>query len=412
MLFALLGVFLFGSCTKDEETLKEVTSIKMSAESLNFIMGDIPQVLTATALPEKAEDRTIVWSSTDKLIACAVDGVVTAYKEGECNIIATAANGIEGICKITVTAAPVKVTDVLLERDNYKIEVSKEMTIEPTVYPKDAVNKELIITIEDETILSHEGSVFTALKEGTTKITFTSKENSEKVAIANIEVSPKMEFVDTRDGHAYKTVKIGNQIWFAENFAYITTNTLYPTAEKSSFSPYTYVYGYEGENVKEAKATDSYKKFGALYNRQAAYDLCPEGWHLPTVEEWQELELFIGMTQDQVEGMYNVGSMADKLKGLETWTDSSDAGADDVEKGNNETGFNALAGGTTCEFWTWKYGSCGQNIEGTFWSNTHNEAWTKYCTYSMRTAKKFIYRCYAPKEIGLSVRYIKDKEEK
>lgn len=412
MLFALLGVFLFGSCTKDdEETVKEVSSIKMSTESLNFVLGDIPQVLTATVLPEKADDKTIVWSSTDKLVAFAVDGIVTAYKEGECEIIATAANGVKGICKVKVTAAPVKVTDVLLEIENYKVELGNEINIEPTVYPKDAENKDLIITIKDETILSNDGFKFTALKVGTTEITFTSKENSEKTAVAYVEVNPKMEFVDERDGHVYKTVKIGNQIWFAENFAYITTNTLYPTTEKSSFSPYTYVYGYEGENVKEAKATDSYKKYGALYNRQAANDLCPEGWHLPTEEEWKELELYIGMTQEQVDDLYNQGSMANKLKGLETWTDFSAANDGDVEEGNNETGFNALAGGTTCKFWTWEYGSQGQNIEGTFWSNSHNEAWTKYCTYSMRTGKSFIYRCYAPKEIGLSVRYVKDKEE-
>jgi len=65
-------------------------------------------------------------------------------------------------------------------------------------------------------------------------------------------------FTDPRDGKVYKTVKIGEQVWMAENLAYDAGE---------------YRYHYDWETAKEA---------------------CPPGWHLPTNEEWQTLVDFAG----------------------------------------------------------------------------------------------------------------------
>ncbi len=79
-------------------------------------------------------------------------------------------------------------------------------------------------------------------------------------------------FTDLRDGSVYKTVNIGTQVWFAENFAYL------PEVETLNIS----VYGYKGNSVKKAKRTASYEKYGALYSWEKANELAPEGWRLPT----------------------------------------------------------------------------------------------------------------------------------
>lgn len=409
MFFILLSLFMVVvSCTEKQELV--ANNVEMSPEAMTFVIGDLPQPLIINVLPEEAIDRAVSVECSDPRVAYYSGGMVSAYKAGECDIIATTNNGITAKCHVVVTDKPKEVSSLILPVDNFKVIKDEVIPIEPSIFPVDAANKNIKITIADPSLLSNDGFNFKGLAEGNTIVTFTSESNPTVSCSANVEIAPRMEFVDDRDGKVYKTVKIGNQIWFAENFAYITNNTLYPTTYKSSFSPVTYVYDYEGENVAEAKATENYKVFGALYNRQAAEDLCPDGWHLPTKEEWQELELYIGMTQEQVDSDYNQGSVADKLKALTTWTDLSQANDGDEETGNNETGFSALAGGTTCEFWTWEYGSQGKNIEGTFWSNTHNEEWTKFYTYSMRSGKTFIYQCFAPKEIGLSVRYVKDAE--
>jgi len=94
-------------------------------------------------------------------------------------------------------------------------------------------------------------------------------------------------FVDPRDSNEYKTIKIGSQIWMAENLAYlpsISDKTVY----SDTFSCY-YVYKCEAKNVNEAKTTDYYKAFGVLYNWKAAQEAPPPGWHLPSDQDWNTL---------------------------------------------------------------------------------------------------------------------------
>jgi uncharacterized protein (TIGR02145 family) len=147
---------------------------------------------------------------------------------------------------------------------------------------------------------------------------------------------------DARDGNAYKTVKIGNQIWLAENLKYLPS--VVGPGTGSETTPYYYVYGYDGTNVTDAKATSNYTTYGVLYNWPAAMagsassnanpsgvqGVCPAGWHLPSDAEWTELTDYLG-------GKSVAGG---KLKetGTTHWA-SPNTGA------TNETGFTALPGG-------------------------------------------------------------------
>ena len=101
----------------------------------------------------------------------------------------------------------------------------------------------------------------------------------------------KGTFVDSRDGTEYKTIKIGNQTWMAENLKYLPS--VVGSATGSSTDPYYYVYGYQGTDILAAKATDNYKTYGVLYNWSAALTACPSGWHLPTDAELNTLETYV-----------------------------------------------------------------------------------------------------------------------
>ena len=112
-------------------------------------------------------------------------------------------------------------------------------------------------------------------------------------------------FRDSRDNHEYNWVLIGNQVWMAENLAYLPS--VNPSSVGSDTMPCYYVYGYEGYNTDEAKASEHNLNYGVLYNWAAAMNgqkssdsnpsgvqgVCPDGWHLPGAAEWEQLVDFV-----------------------------------------------------------------------------------------------------------------------
>ena len=161
---------------------------------------------------------------------------------------------------------------------------------------------------------------------------------------------------DSRDGKTYKTVQIGNQVWMAENLAYLPSVS--PSSSGSYSVPYYYVYDYNGSSVSAAKATTNYGTYGALYNWTAAMNgnsssdanpsgvqgICPQGWHLPSDSEWNVLLTYLTNN-----GYGYGGSGSDIAKSLSTtsgWNSSSIAGTPgNNQASNNSSGFNAMAAG-------------------------------------------------------------------
>lgn len=129
-------------------------------------------------------------------------------------------------------------------------------------------------------------------------------------------------FTDSRNGKTYKWVKIGNQTWMAENLYYIPQ--VCPPTENCGI----WVLGYYGHDVLEATATDDYKTFGCLYDWETANSIAPEGWHLPTEEEWYELINYLGGSTVALSKLMAAGDASWGLNSTYT----------------NESGFTALPG--------------------------------------------------------------------
>jgi uncharacterized protein (TIGR02145 family) len=144
------------------------------------------------------------------------------------------------------------------------------------------------------------------------------------------------------DGNEYQTVKIGDQWWMAENLRV----THYQNGSAIPHVPDGKEWGdlTTGGYAAYENDTENLIPYGLLYNWFAAVDsqgICPEGWHVPTDEEWMALEIYLGMPKSEVDTIGWRGTdEGGKLKeaGTDHWL-GPNSGA------TNETGFTALPGG-------------------------------------------------------------------
>ena len=213
-------------------------------------------------------------------------------------------------------------------------------------------------------------------------------------------------FTDSRDDKVYKTVTIGEQVWMAENLAYLPS--VVGPATESYTTPYYYVYDYDGTNVNAAKATDNYNIYGVLYNWPAALTACPDGWHLPSDAEWTQLENYLADNGHNYDGSTGGGSekIAKSLATDSGWDNSINEGAvgnTDYPAYRNKSGFSALPGGR--RYGDGMFGNVSES--GDWWSSTvptQYSAWGRYLAYIFVFVDRFDYH----RDYGFSVRCLRD----
>jgi len=169
-------------------------------------------------------------------------------------------------------------------------------------------------------------------------------------------------FRDYRDFNIYKWVKIGDQIWMAENLNYSTGSI-------------SWCYDNDINNCS---------KYGRLYKWNTAITVCPDSWHLPSEAEWGTLLNFAGIYAGT------------SLKAVNGWSSGGN--------GSDKYGFAALPGGS-CDF----AGSFGYiNNYGYWWTSTESSTPNAYY-YNMYTRISDVVKGASSKEWGFSVRCIKDE---
>ncbi len=190
------------------------------------------------------------------------------------------------------------------------------------------------------------------------------------------------------DGHQYTTIKIGKQVWMRENLNVSHFRNGDPIVEAKSDREW-YILGMEGKPAwcAQGNNADNEGTYGKLYNWYAVNDprgLAPEGFHVPSDDEWTQMINFLG---------------GNVLAALKMRAGSSNGTVQPVK----ETGFNGLAGG---------YRTTGGKFEGEgsygyWWSATEvnkDAAWIRLLNYLYCN----VYFSAYNKTYGFSVRCVKN----
>jgi len=218
----------------------------------------------------------------------------------------------------------------------------------------------------------------------------------------------------TIGSNSYETVQIGTQCWTKTNMRETKDkngndfiNGL--TAAAGSFyddeDAVIYIPTEEKWNVNNSSVTYDENTFGYYYNWVAANNVCPDGWHLPSDEEWNTMEATVSGSDWQTSYETSRGWRGDhagKLAGGDSWHTSSTANApgNTTYSGWGASGFSAVPAGLCSGSSFFYAGDCAY-----FWSSTQDGARNLYYGYAG------VSRYYNYKSSRYSVRCLRDAEE-
>ena len=249
---------------------------------------------------------------------------------------------------------------------------------------------------------STKSSSSSAKSSSSTKSSSSAKSSSSIGKVFESSFNPDITYgtmTDSRDKKVYKTVKIGGQIWMAENLNYADSSKTPSLLERSwcynndsancAVAGRLYTWAAAIDSVKLATDADNPQDCGFRKTctlPDTVYGICPPGWHLPTQTEWKTLWTEVG-------GRSNAGKI---LKSQTGWYNNGN--------GTDSVGFSALPAGG------WDV-SNGEFFAGgrlaNFWSASGDDSHTAYhmdLSYEDEYANLNGYQ----KNYGFSVRCLQD----
>ena len=219
-----------------------------------------------------------------------------------------------------------------------------------------------------------------------------SSSNSEFLATpCKTETEDNCEYgtvLDDRDGQTYKTVKIGDQWWMAENLNYETDNSFCYNDSAEYCEKYGRLYTWAA--AMDSAGTWSTNGKGCGYDQTCSptypvRGVCPEGWHLPDTTEWNALFTAVG-------GQLTAGKV---LKSTSGWYSSGN--------GTDAYSFSALPAGSRYDYGDFDY----DGYHAYFLSATELYSVLAYLMY-LYYYNEYAYLDYNFKDFGFSVRCLRD----
>ncbi len=198
------------------------------------------------------------------------------------------------------------------------------------------------------------------------------------------------------DGNVYTTLDIGSQKWMTENLRVSRYNNGDEIMHITDGAEWAYLgVTLEGAWAWHNNNAGYDSDFGKLYNWFAVNDdrnLCPSGWHVPTIVEWDQLRDHL---DPNANGNVNIAGDKMKTTGTAFWK-SPNTGA------TNEPGFNAVPGGHRSD-----NGEFYDFDQASWWSSSFSDAANAH-NYNLYHDYADAYHYVSTKHFGLSIRCVKD----
>ena len=207
---------------------------------------------------------------------------------------------------------------------------------------------------------------------------------------SKVTAEQKGTFVDVRDGQQYGYVTYAGLDWMTENARYDINDDVNST-----------VYLDADENGSTGNAnyssTRNLQRYGRLYTLAGAQSACPDGWRLPTDEDWQRLEMALGMSAGDAAADGWRGNVAKSM--LSIYDDQSDL---DLLLGGYFFLHVGVAG-------SWRF----MGTYGYYWTSTkdNSKEGEYYYVRKLTYANSAVCRMsMEPTSYKLSVRYVRNAQ--
>lgn len=203
-LMAAMSILLLAACKENEPEKVLVESIAVTPDNVVMTVGD-KDTLSVGYVPENAENKSVVWSSSDEAVVTVKEGVLTAVAAGDA-VITADCDGVTDECTVTVNEKDIEVESVELNKTEAELVVGETLRLEATVLPEEASGLTVtwsssapeIASVDDEGNVSGvaEGEATITVEVGGVKATCNVTVSPVSVPVESIVLDPQtMELV-------------------------------------------------------------------------------------------------------------------------------------------------------------------------------------------------------------------------
>ncbi len=279
---ALAALMALAACSESAGQNDNVAVTEVTLDRNSCTIGIRDEItLVPAVVPEDATNKSVVWTSDNPTVATVNNaGLVTAVAEGSASIIVVTADGGQtAACEVTVVT--ISAESVSLNAETHTMHIGDTFELKAAVLPENTTDQNVIWSSGNEAVAIVENGLVTALLLGEVAITVTTvdgRHTATCIVSVTVEAPP---YAKTDE-----TWRIGDQIWSDAINDPGCNHSDFDTGDK--------------QWITKSVCRNNLPGYGYLYTWdyvvQNEGTLCPNGWRVPTKDDFIALDIALGGT--------------------------------------------------------------------------------------------------------------------